>query len=406
MEQVLFNKENMRCPVKLWLPESDFEEGAAAQAINLANLPFTFKWVSIMPDSHQGYGMPIGGVLATKGVVVPNAVGVDIGCGMCSLKTYLKADDVQSWQLEKILNLMAKLIPTGTNHHKHKQDDKWMPDLPVSKNPKSLSDYIIGKEWERAKYQVGTLGGGNHFIELQKGDDGYIWIMIHSGSRNFGYKTAKYYNELAQVENAKWFSEVKSNVEMAFFPQGTEGFEDYLFEQKVCVSFALKNRELMMERTLEAMTDVLGPFNHGKIINKAHNFVDWENHYNTNVLVHRKGACRARRGEIGMIPGSQGTKSYIVEGLGEKASFTSCSHGAGRKMSRSQARKELDLQAERSRLEQKGVLHMMKTVDDLDEAPSAYKDIDEVMMRQSDLVKVLTTLEPLAVLKAHGGPSI
>jgi tRNA-splicing ligase RtcB len=375
-------------PIKMWL--EDLEENALDQAKNLANLPFAFKHIPIMPDSHAGYGMPIGSVLATKDVIIPNAVGVDIGCGMCALRTDINA--ISKDELKAVLGEARKTIPLGFNWHDEDQDEDHMPtgweDLE-----------IVSKGYSKARKQVGTLGGGNHFIELQKGDDGFVWIMIHSGSRNLGYKVAAHYNDLAKALNTKYFSSITSKMELAFLPLDTKEAKDYINEMNYCIDFALANRKLMMQRMVEALSKVVGDFKHDAIINKAHNFAAWENHFDQNVLVHRKGATRARKDELGMIPGSQGSSSYIVRGLGNQESFASCSHGAGRKMGRKQAQRELDLAAEKALLDKKGVVHAIRNVKDLDEAPGAYKDIDVVMENQTDLAEIVVKLQPLAVLK-------
>jgi tRNA-splicing ligase RtcB len=375
-------------PIKLWL--DDLEDGALEQAKNLANLPFAFKHIPLMPDSHQGYGMPIGSILATKQVVVPNAVGVDIGCGMCALRTELT--DITVEELKATLGEARKTIPLGMNWHDEDQDESWMPE-----GWEGLEQ--VSKGIHRARKQVGTLGGGNHFIEIQRGDDGYIWIMIHSGSRNLGYKVADYYNKTAKMLNERYFSAVTAKQDLAFLPIETPEAKAYVKEMTYCVEFALANRKLMMHRMVEALTKVVGEFETDEIINKAHNFAAWENHYGENVFVHRKGATRARKDELGMIPGSQGTCSYIVRGLGNADSFESCSHGAGRKMGRKQAQRALNLEAEKAALDAKGVVHALRNARDLDEAPGAYKDIDIVMANQTDLAEIVVKLEPLAVLK-------
>lgn len=378
-----------KIPIKLWL--DDLEDGALAQAKNLANLPFAYKHIPIMPDSHQGYGMPIGSILATKGVVVPNAVGVDIGCGMCAQKTDIK--DLDKNSLVKILEIARQTIPLGFNWHDTPQNQSYMPIH--YDNLTIIKDHYI-----KATHQIGTLGGGNHFIEIQRGSDGFIWVMIHSGSRNLGYQVAKHYNKLAQNLNKRWFSAITKDVDLAFLPIETEGAKDYLSEMNYCVEFALANRKLMMQRMMGAITDIIGVFNTNDIINESHNFAAWENHYGENVLVHRKGATRARLGDLGMIPGSQGSKSYIVKGLGNKESFTSCSHGAGRKMGRKQAQRELNLENEIEKLNKIGVIHSVNEIGDLDEAAGAYKDIDMVMDNQKELAEIVVELTPLAVLKA------
>ncbi len=380
-----------KVPIKLWLDE--IEDGALRQAKNLANLPFIFKHLAIMPDAHEGYGMPIGGVLATNSVVIPNAVGVDIGCGMCAVKTSLT--NIDKLQLQSIVELIKQRIPVGFKHQEKRQDDNLMPKGYLIDDMQ-----VIKKEYNSALKQIGTLGGGNHFIEIQKGDDGFIWIMIHSGSRNLGKKVADYYNKIAVKLNEMWFSQVEKAKELAFFPIQTKEAKEYFDEMSYCVEFALSNRRLMMENAKGCFQDSLNlSIEFAPIINIAHNYARWENHFNTDVIVHRKGATSAKVGEIGIIPGSQGTKSYIVEGIGNADSFMSCSHGAGRKMGRKQAQRELNLENEIQAMEKQGIIHNIKSVSDLDEASGAYKDIDIVMENQKDLVRILVGLKPLAVVK-------
>lgn len=383
----------------MWLNE--IEDGALAQLKNLANLPFLYKWVCAMSDCHQGYGMPIGGVIATENVIIPNAVGVDIGCGMCAVKTSLT--EISQDELKRIMGEIRKQIPVGFAHHSKKQDESLMPQG-VGKlvNPPSLElgecefkshlPDIIKQEYPNALTQLGTLGGGNHFIEIQKGSDGHIWIMIHSGSRNLGFTVANYYNKLAVALNEKWFSSIPKEHELAFLPLDSKEGQDYIAEMNYCVEFALANRKLMMDRILNIFNVECEP-----MINIAHNYASLENHYGKNVMVHRKGSTLARQGIIGIIPGSMGTSSYIVEGLGNPESFKSCSHGAGRRIGRQQAIRELSLEHEQEIM--KDILGGPRTQNDLEEAPSAYKDILDVMENQKDLVKILVELKPLAVIK-------
>jgi tRNA-splicing ligase RtcB len=388
-----------KLPIKIWT--DDIEEGALEQAKNLANLPFAFKHIAIMPDSHQGFGMPIGGVLATKDVIVPNAVGVDIGCGMCAVKTSLTSIDKET--LKKIVGEIRKVIPVGFNHQKEKQDESLMPDCGTM--PEKFLP-ICDSQYQSAIKQIGTLGGGNHFIEIQKGSDGHIWIMIHSGSRNFGLKIAEHYNKLAIELNKKWFSQVPEDWELAFLPLESEEGKSYLREMNYAVEFALVNRRLMMKNIIQIFIDNINSFNNITVddfgvdlINIAHNYARLEHHFGKDVMIHRKGATLATKDTIGIIPGSQGTKSYIVKGKGNPESFMSCSHGAGRKMGRNEAIKNLNLEEEIKRLDDMGVVHAIRGVKDLDEAPGSYKDIDIVMENQKDLVEILVKLTPLAVVK-------
>lgn len=388
--------ENLRVPVKLWL--LDMETGALNQAFNMARLPFVHHHIAIMPDAHQGYGMPIGGVMATKDVIIPNAVGVDIGCGMMAVKTTLK--EFTPGGLKQIMGEIRAVVPVGFKHHEHPQSVELMPDTNKITHAGSS---IAMQQYLSATKQLGTLGGGNHFIEIQKNKLDEIWIMIHSGSRNIGYKVAKYYNELAIELNKRYYSEVDPKSQLAFLPIGSIEAGRYIDDMKYCVEFAFANRKLMMERVLEIFGRHFGrtvfETYQGDMINIAHNYARMENHFGKNVWVHRKGATSAKTGEVGIIPGSQGTKSYIVEGLGNPESFTSCSHGAGRTMGRAQACRELDIKKEIAMLEEQGIIHSIRQVKDLDEAPSAYKDISVVMENQTDLVNILEELTPLAVIK-------
>lgn len=381
--------ESEKLPIKLWLDEAEVEEGALQQAKNLANLPFAFSHIAIMPDTHQGYGMPIGAILATQGAVIPNAVGVDIGCGMCSLRSDLT--DIATEDLKKVMGIIRKTVPVGFKHHESRQDEVWMP-----KKEGNLP--IVEQEYDSGQYQIGTLGGGNHFMEVQKGSDGHIWIMVHSGSRNIGFTVAKHYNEIARTLNEELKGEVPRD--LAQIPESSDYFELYRNEMSYCIEFALANRKLMMERVKNAFSEIFPEDGFSNFINKPHNFADEEEHFGETVIVHRKGATRARKGEWGMIPGSQGTQSYLVTGKGEPYSFESCAHGAGRVMSRTQARKTLNLEEEVGSLDEQGILHAIRHQSDLDEAPSSYKDINLVMANQMDLVNVEIVLQPLAVIKA------
>ncbi|MCO5250512.1 MAG: RtcB family protein [Candidatus Kapabacteria bacterium] len=378
-------------PIKLWLDDADID--SMNQAINLSNFPYAFKHIALMPDAHVGYGMPIGGVMATKDVIVPNAVGVDIGCGMCAVKTSFTHIDTAN--LKRILGKIREFVPLGFNHHKAMQDIAIMP------SPDSVSDFdsITNRQFNSARRQLGTLGGGNHFIEIQKGSDGFIYLMIHSGSRNIGKTVAEHYNSLAKKLNEK-YKEIPDKWDLAFLHLDSDDGRKYLSEMEYCVKFALANRLLMMETVQEIVVDIAGDCEFDESINIPHNFASLEEHFGEQVWVHRKGATPAYKGCIGIIPGSQGTFSYIVEGLGNPESFESSSHGAGRKIGRNRAIKELDFEEEVAKMNKRGILHGIRSSKQLDEAPGAYKDIYQVMQNQSDLVKILIELSPLAVVKA------
>ncbi|MEK6201280.1 MAG: RtcB family protein [Desulfobulbaceae bacterium] len=388
MKQVITTEKQ---PIKLWL--DDIDAGAFEQARNLANLPFIFQHVAVMPDAHQGYGMPIGGVMASDEVVIPNAVGVDIGCGMCAVRTSLTT--LSTEQLKGVLAEIRRTVPLGFSHHKKKQDPRLMPMPEVSLDQLT----IVSREYQSALTQLGTLGGGNHFIEIQTGDDGRIWLMVHSGSRNIGFKVANYYNQLAVTLNRKLGSNIPKSWQLAFLPISSVEAQTYLLEMRYCVAFAFANRKMMMERVKDALVSVVQPVFFEPMINIAHNYAAMEIHFGRNVLVHRKGATSARAGEVGIVPGSQGSPSYIVRGKGNPESFESSAHGAGRKMGRKQAQRQLDLAQEKKRLDDQGIIHAVRSVSDLDEAPGSYKDIDEVIDNQLDLVEVLVALRPLAVIK-------
>lgn len=378
--------------IKSWCDNP--EQGAIDQASNLAKLPFAFKQICLMPDTHLGYGMPIGGVLATKGVVIPNAVGVDIGCGMSAIKTSLT--EISCDVLKQIMGDIRKRIPVGFKRNKH-----WQPSsllLPEMRYYDKKPIPIASTNIENAKESLGTLGGGNHFIEFQKGDDGFIYIMVHSGSRNLGKQVADHYNNVAVELNAKWFSSVPKEWDLAFLPLDSDEGRMYMSEMQYCVDFAFANRKLMMDKIC-SIVNMTVEASYEPIINIAHNYARKENHFGQNVLVHRKGATSAKLGEIGIIPGSQGTPSFIVKGLGNSESFESCSHGAGRCMGRKQACRSLDLGAEQKILDDKGIIHSVRTAKNLDESISSYKDINVVMEEQKDLVEILVKLEPLGVIK-------
>ena len=399
--------DNCKIPIMSWLPFEDIDENALGQLQNCASLPFAFKRVVALPDVHFGVGISIGTVLATEKVVIPNAVGVDIGCGMCAVKTPWTVDEIDIDKLKKIMGLIREAVPVGFNHQKVVQDKELMPSLNQTFNVAeddiefNWGHYIVAREYQSALHQLGTLGGGNHFIEIQRDQDNNVWIMIHSGSRNIGLKVAKHYNDLAVELNGKWYAYVPKEYELAFLPWDSIEGQAYLTEMQYCVDFALANRKLMMERISESFTKVLNykKIDMSQMINIAHNYARLEHHFGKNVMVHRKGATLASLNTVGIIPGSQGTKSYIVRGLGNPDSFLSCSHGAGRKMGRKEACRSLDLEAEKKKLDDQGIIHGIRGSKDLDEASGAYKDISQVMKNQADLVEIVTELSPMGVIK-------
>lgn len=389
IQEILVNE----VPVKMWV--NNLDEYAWEETRNLAALPFVFHHLALMPDAHAGKGMPIGGVLATKGVVVPNAVGVDIGCGMCAVKSNIRVKDITSEVLRKqILRGIRKQIPLGREHHKQWQDENLMPQ---GFDTDRMT--VVKRQLVSAQKQIGTLGGGNHFIELQCCEEGFLWVMIHSGSRNLGLQVGDYYNHQAEMLNARWHSSVSPEIRLAFLPMHSAEAKQYWAEMEYCIAFALANRKLMMDRIQEVICKAIPEAVFEPMINIAHNYAAWERHFGEDVIVHRKGAVHAGLGQVGIIPGSQGTKSYIVEGLGHEDSFCSSSHGAGRAMSRTEAVRTLSLEVEIARLEALGIIHAIRSPRDLEEATGAYKNIDEVMANQCDLVKIRTELSPIAVIK-------
>ena len=381
-----------KIPIMLWLDE--LETDALAQARNLANLDCAFHHVAIMADAHVGYGMPIGGVLATTGAVIPNAVGVDIGCGMRAVRTGLL--ELTTPVLKKILTGLRAAVPLGFKHHDQPRPVQVLPD------PGNLERDlpVVAGEFESARRQVGTLGGGNHFIEIQRGSDHRIWLMVHSGSRNLGFKVAGHYNDLA-VQLAKKMGKgaVPKEWQLAVLPLASATGQRYLREMAYCVDFAKANRGEMMAALQEIVASVTGCDQFDESLDVAHNYAARETHFDKEVWVHRKGATRAFAGEDGIIPGCQGSRSYIVRGLGNPQSFMSCSHGAGRVLGRKQAQRVLNLREEVDKLNAQHILHSLRHRSDLEEAPGAYKDIGEVIDNQRDLIEVVVELQPLAVLK-------
>lgn len=269
--------------------------------------------------------------------------------------------------------------------------------MPANHDVDSMT--IVKRQYVSATKQVGTLGGGNHFIELQRDDEGWLWIMIHSGSRNLGKQVCDYYSRVAMILNERYFSSVKPELNLPFLPLKTKEFYEYWSEMQYCIDFGLCNRKLIMQRIEEVISDAIPNVEFEPMINIAHNYAAWETHFDEECIVHRKGATSAKMGEIGIIPGSQGTSSYIVEGLGNPLSFMSCSHGAGRVMSRTEAVKSLNLAEEIQKLDEKGIVHAIRCQEDLEEASSAYKNIEKVIEQEADLVKIKTHLFPVAVIK-------
>lgn len=382
--------ETQTVPIKLWAENT--EEGCLEQARNLASLPFVKEWVALMPDAHQGYGMPIGGVIATDRVVIPNAVGVDIGCGMKARKTNLTELDKET--LKKILNQIQRDVPTGFSHHG--KDQEMSSELLSRVQEMSFDNEELRGMYRDMGEQMGTLGGGNHFIEIQRGDDGHIWIMLHSGSRGIGKKTCDYYNKIAEELNTQWYSQGAE--ELAFLPLDIPQGQEYLVAMRIAMQFAEENRLMMLERVTAAIAKFVPNMEVEEAIDTHHNYASMEHHFGKDYLVHRKGAVRAI-GKV-IIPGSMGTFSYIGEGLENPQSFCSCAHGAGRRMGRKEAMRQFTAQSVLEEMKQKDIeLFKVKKEDVAEECSASYKDIDVVMENQKDLVRPLVKLRPLGVVK-------
>jgi tRNA-splicing ligase RtcB len=384
-----------KIPIKSWC--ENVESSALNQAINLANHPTAFHHIALMPDCHVGVKMPIGGVMACENAILPDAVGVDIGCGMGTVQLSATSDVISEDKIKRIMGELRRLIPVGFNHHLGKQE--W-DGFDAFKEIGCIDHHLIND----AKYQLGTLGGGNHFVEIQKGDDNHIWLMLHSGSRNFGFKIANYYSHLADEMCEKWhvtISDLNNEKSPSFFPFDDPLGSEYFEAMTYALWFAEENRKRMMQHFINISCGVFQcePL---QTINIHHNFASLEHHFGRNVVIHRKGATCAREGMLGIIPGSMGTNSYIVKGSGNKESFESCSHGAGRIMGRKEFCRTHTLEECDKAME--GIVFGRRNKDrkgnlDISEAPQAYKNIDEVIESELDLIDVVTKLTPLGVLK-------
>jgi len=387
-------------PIKVWLDsEHDLEPGVLEQAKNVSNLPFAYKHIALMPDCHHGYGVPIGCVFATKEAIIPNAVGVDIGCGMGFLRSNLHVSQVSKTDLQSIVGTIMRNIPTGFKHHKNPQKCQVLESLgqrwsntPINKE--------LEKELDDGRYQVGTLGGGNHFIEIQRDNEGMVCIMLHSGSRNFGFKIANTFNRLAKTLNKKWGSPVPAEWDLAYLPTDAPEGQDYIAWMNLALEFAQENRAQMMTVVKNALASVFPNITFSDEVNAHHNYAALEHHFGQNVWVHRKGAISARLGELGIIPGAMGSSSYIVEGLGNALSFRSSSHGAGRRMGRKEAMRQIPIQKTIEDLKAQGIVFGKRVHKDVsEEARWAYKDIDKVINQELDLIKSLRKMSALAVVK-------
>lgn len=395
-----------RVPIKMWTRGVQVEDQARQQLRNIAALPFVHKHVAAMPDVHWGMGATVGSVIATKGAIIPAAVGVDIGCGMCASLTNLTASDLPD-SLAEMRSAIEAAVPHGRSDNGGRNDiGAWQSEPPqASKDAwatvepayKAILEKHPKIEHPRGLGHLGTLGTGNHFIEVCLDEAQRVWIMLHSGSRGIGNKIGAYFIEAAKKDMRRWFINLPDD-DLAYFPDGSPLFNDYVEAVGWAQDYARRNREVMMGQTVAAISAALQrPIDATAMaVNCHHNYVSREHHFGENVLVTRKGAVRAREGDLGIIPGSMGARSYIVRGKGNPESFCSCSHGAGRAMSRGAAKKMFTLEDHARATE--GV-ECRKDADVIDETPGAYKNIDAVMAAQTDLVEIVHTLKQVCCVK-------
>lgn len=393
-------------PIKSWTKGVPFEQEARQQLINIASLPFVHKWVAAMPDVHLGKGATIGSVVPTVGAVIPAAVGVDIGCGMMAVKTSLTAAQLPD-NLKAIRTAIESAVPHGRSKRlRGKRDKGAWHDLPadvlqawqaIAPQFEQLQNKHTVLKNTNNVHHLGTLGTGNHFIEVCLDEHDSVWLMLHSGSRGVGNRIGTYFIDLAKKDMQQWMINLPDK-DLAYLPEGTDHFSDYVEAVEWAQSFARINRQVMMSRVIQALKNSLSFAFDAQLeaVNCHHNYISREHHYGKNVIVTRKGAVRARKDEMGIIPGSMGAKSFIVRGLGNEESFCSCSHGAGRVMSRTKAKKLVSLEEHIKAT--KGV-ECRTDVDVIDETPSAYKPIEKVMHAQRDLVEIVYTLKQVICVK-------
>ena len=399
--EVIYDKEKQNVPVKVWSELSTVEPEAVKQLTNIASLPFVFKHVAAMPDVHLGTGATVGSVIATKGAVIPAAVGVDIGCGMMAAQIKVPLNELKE-KVSAIRTAIEAVVPVGFSDNKHISSrvanwegwQRW-DNLHASKYRKVNESELKSK----AMKQAGTLGGGNHFIELCEDTRGNAWVMLHSGSRGIGNNLASLHIDNAKDAMKKMFISLPDK-DLAYYVENTPEYDTYMYDLSWAQDYAMFNREEMMDKVLTVISSALGlEQKHPEVItsiNCHHNYATKENHYGENVLVTRKGAVRARQGDFGIIPGSMGTRSYIVKGKGNSESFCSCSHGAGRRMSRTKAKETFTVD---DLIQQTQGVECRKDVGVLDELPSAYKNIDVVMENQKDLVEIVAELKQFMCIK-------
>ena len=390
-------------PIKAWTRGVEVEDAAKKQLRNLAGLPFIHKHIAVMPDVHWGMGATVGSVIATKGAVIPAAVGVDIGCGMMAVRLNLRAEQLPD-NLFAIRSAIEAAVPHGRTDNGGSNDrGAWGNDqglgIDLANDLVSIIDKHpdIRRAAARAGHHLGTLGTGNHFIELCVDTAEDVWVMLHSGSRGIGNRIGQYFIERAKQDMRRWFINLPDE-DLAYIPDGSELFKDYVEAVEWAQEFAMENRRRMMTATIDAIRSNLGysinVTEHA--VNCHHNYVSRERHFGENVIVTRKGAVSAQLGQLGIIPGSMGAKSFIVRGKGNRESFCSCSHGAGRSMSRNEAKKRFTLEDHAAAT---AGVECRKDADVLDETPAAYKSIDAVMAAQADLVEIVHTLKQVVCVK-------
>lgn len=384
-------------PIYGWIPEQHPLEGTAYEQLkNIASLPFVHHHVAVMPDVHAGIGATVGSVVATTKAIVPSMVGVDIGCGMCAVQLSLKASDLPD-SLSDIRSKLEAAIPVGQATHERVGDLAKQGFASLEQRYKKLIDKYPEIETKKHPlFQIGSLGGGNHFVEICIDEGQNVWVMLHSGSRGIGNRIGSVFIEKAKKEMEKHFIQLPDK-DLSYLVEGSELFDDYIESVSWAQEFAMENRKMMLRIVLNVLEKNLKPFTlTSKAVNCHHNYVEKEHHYGKNVWLTRKGAVRARQDDLGIIPGSMGTRSYIVRGLGNAESFCSCSHGAGRVMSRGKAKLMISLEEHEKAT---AGVECRKDEGVLDESPAAYKDIDQVMEAQSDLVEVLHTLKQVMCIK-------
>ncbi len=416
-------------PIKAWTRGVPLEDAARNQLLNVAQLPFIYKWVAAMPDVHWGIGATVGSVIPTRGAIIPAAVGVDIGCGMMAVQTTLNASHLPD-NLHGIRTAIEKAVPVGRTDRGGPNDRGAWAHAPehhleiwsrLEPGYKTIVDKYAKLGHKQRINHLGTLGTGNHFIEVCLDESDRVWFMLHSGSRGVGNRFGTFFIELAREDMRKRMINLPDQ-DLAYLPQGTEHFDDYVEAVHWAQDYALANRDLMMQNIITAVrqSGLVPPFACGadipvrdevegavvetptqtqellSVVSCHHNYVAWEHHYGENVLVTRKGAVRARAGDMGIIPGSMGARSYIVRGKGNPESFMSCSHGAGRAMSRNEAKRRFTVE---DHMKATAGVECRKDKDVIDETPMAYKSIDAVMEAQKDLVDIVHTLRQVVCVK-------